>query len=340
MPAVTVTASASTSGAPRSVSSSSAAASSSSSSSSPYARPTPARRSRISSLAADPALETLGAIYVGWQAGERDPAPLCCPRLVKQSLIRKYGPAAVGYLAVAPQGTGRGRLAAPPPQPPYLSAPARRSHLDRAQLQSIQRSDVGRTSTTSSPLPSLPTTVSLGPLPPLPPLPSSSSASSQSVSPPDLGMFCSPLGSDSSRVPLVPPLPALSSFSPAHLPSTPPEISVPGSLLTVTTATTVSDFDPCEFLNTSLALFQSGGGSASQPTSPSLVFPPLPPIAPAAPSQFACVAEQFTDEIRRADDKLETVPEDEYDESLWSAGEDPLGSSAATDVMSEASWAW
>lgn len=95
MPAVTATASASMSGAPRSAASSSA-------SSSPYARPTPARRRRISSLAADPALETLGAIYVGWQAGERDPAPLCCPRLVKQSLIRKYGPAAVGYLA----GTG------------------------------------------------------------------------------------------------------------------------------------------------------------------------------------------------------------------------------------------
>ena len=78
--------------------------------------------------------------------------------------------------------------------------------------------------------------------------------------------------------------------------------------------------------------------SSSQPTSPTLVFPSLPPIAPPPSHQFTFVAEPFS--APSALGKLETVPEDDYDESLWSAGEDPLGSCAATDVTSEASWAW
>lgn len=77
--------------------------------------------------------------------------------------------------------------------------------------------------------------------------------------------------------------------------------------------------------------------NSSQPPSPTLVFPSLPPIAPPPSQQFAFVAEPFAP---LALGKLDTVLEDDYDESLWSAGEDPLGSSAVTDVTSEASWAW
>lgn len=246
-----------------------------------------------------------------------------------------------GVSTVAPQEDGRERFA----PPPSVSAAAHRPHLDRVQHESMQRFDFGTAGTVPSPSPVLSTTVStLGPLPPLPPLPFSSSP--QSVSPHNLKRSHAPLAmaSGPSHVSPLPPFPTLSSFQPAHLPSTPPEVPEAGSItMAAAAAAAAPDFDPCEFLNTSLALFQSGGGSTSMPTSPALVFPPLPPIAPAAPPQFACIAESFPPEgtrIRGAGDKLETVPEDEYDESLWSAGEDPLGSSAATDVMSEASWAW
>ncbi|KWU43528.1 hypothetical protein RHOSPDRAFT_34986 [Rhodotorula sp. JG-1b] len=310
-------ASAMTSGAPRS------------SPSAPYAgRPAPRRR-RVSSLAADPALSSLGAIYVGWQAGERDPAPLCCPRLAKRSLVRKYGLDAVGYLAVAPQDVVTSASKA---GTTTTSAAAKGSQLDRVP----PRPDIPSllNSATNSFLSYLPTTkttttIPLSALPPLPPLKSSSE--STLVLPP------------------LPPIPSLH-HPHHHLPSTPPELlprqatsSSPQLIPTPSETAAPPDFDPGEFLNASLALFQSGGGaggvpSSSQPTSPTLVFPSLPPIAPPPSHQFTFVAEPFS--APSALGKLETVPEDDYDESLWSAGEDPLGSCAATDVTSEASWAW
>jgi hypothetical protein len=345
-PSSSSSASAMTSGAPRS-------------SASPYA----GRRRRVSSLAADPALSSLGAIYVGWQAGERDPAPLCCPRLAKRSLVRKYGPDAVGYLAgtrglflpswcnfdslvehtdpssaffryaVAPQDV----VAAPPSKAgTTTSAAAKGSQLDRFPPRPLPSSFNLATSALLSYPSTTTTTIPLSALPPLPPL--ESSPSTCSASEPTL---------------LLPPLPPTPSFLPphAHSPSTPPElllqqatsVSVSSPQFAPTPSETAAppEFDPGEFLNTSLALFQSGGGAgsvnSSQPPSPTLVFPSLPPIAPPPSQQFAFVAEPFAP---LALGKLDTVLEDDYDESLWSAGEDPLGSSAATDVTSEASWAW
>ncbi|GAA5977182.1 hypothetical protein JCM10908_004887 [Rhodotorula pacifica] len=319
---------------------------------SPYIRPTPARplrRRKVSTLAADPALESLGAVYVGWQSGERDPAPLCCPRRVKQSLVRKYGADAVGYLAVAPQDPAPLRTA--PQQLPAANSGAKGSHLDHSPFV-----DAGSASSTPSlQLSGTPAIVQLSALPPLPPLPVPSLSAS-----PDLVSFdISPSSSASCTPPLysspssaggpllLPPLPPTLSFGPLHLPSTPPEpplsskgsVSPPQPPQFPLPIASPAEFDPTEFLNASLALFQPG--CASHPPSPTLVFPLLPPIAPPPPQQFAFIAEQFaTTRTTMATAKLETVQEDEYDESLWSAGEDVLGSSAATDVMSEASWAW
>ncbi|GAA5886666.1 hypothetical protein JCM6882_005849 [Rhodosporidiobolus microsporus] len=66
---------------------------------SPYAPPP-----RKSSYAPDPALATLGAFYVSWPKGKRDPAPLCCP-VAKGALVKRFGEAQVGWMT------------APPPQP-------------------------------------------------------------------------------------------------------------------------------------------------------------------------------------------------------------------------------
>lgn len=215
------------------------------------------------------------------------------------------------------------------------SAAAKGSQLDRVP----PRPDVPSllnpaTNSFLSYLPTMTTTTTI-PLSALPPLP--------------------PLKSSSESTLVLPPLPPIPSFHHPHhhLPSTPPELppqqatnSSPQSIPTPSETAAPPDFDPGEFLNASLALFQSGAGGSggsggatgSQPTSPTLVFPSLPPIAPPPSHQFAFVAEPFS--APSALGKLETVPEDDYDESLWSAGEDPLGSCAATDVTSEASWAW
>jgi len=75
---------------------------SSSSRAGPYAKPAPRpRRAPTSSLAADPALDTLGALYIGWGAGQQDPAPLCCAVQARASLVHRFGEAAVGYLTGA-----------------------------------------------------------------------------------------------------------------------------------------------------------------------------------------------------------------------------------------------
>ncbi|TKA52577.1 hypothetical protein B0A53_04587 [Rhodotorula sp. CCFEE 5036] len=282
-PSSSSSASAMTSGAPRS-------------SASPYA----GRRRRVSSLAADPALSSLGAIYVGWQAGERDPAPLCCPRLAKRSLVRKYGPDAVGGTAGRCGGAS------------FQSGDDDFSGGERISTRSL--------STSASP-------VLIQPCNKRTPV---ISVNNDDDDPAQRPTAIAPIGIVSFyllRLRTNPPPSAFTSDS--FFAPTPSETAAP------------PEFDPGEFLNTSLALFQSGGGAgsvnSSQPPSPTLVFPSLPPIAPPPSQQFAFVAEPFAP---LALGKLDTVLEDDYDESLWSAGEDPLGSSAATDVTSEASWAW
>ncbi|GAA5825321.1 hypothetical protein JCM11251_006935 [Rhodosporidiobolus azoricus] len=107
----------------------------------PYAPPP-----RKSSLAPDSALATLGAFYIAWPKGKRDPAPLCCP-VQKQSLVKRFGEAQIGYMSA-------------PPPPESLPEP-----VSKPQSQ-----------------PSLPSLAGV-PLPPLPPLPSPC-AVSPSVSPP------------------------------------------------------------------------------------------------------------------------------------------------------------
>lgn len=237
--------------------------------------------------------------------------------------------------AVAPQD-----VVAPTFKAGTTTTAAKGSQLDRVPPRPLPAAFKPATNSYLPYTPTTTTTFPLSALPPLPPLESSSSSAS----------------SASETTLVLPPLPPIPSLQHPHhhLTSTPPELllqpvigdSVSSAQFTPTPSDAAAplDFDPGEFLNASLALFQSAGGGSgggvisSRPTSPTLAFPSLPPIAPPPSQQFAFVAEPFA--APSAFGKLDTVPEDEYDESLWSAGEDPLGSCAATDVTSEASWAW
>lgn len=304
------------------------------------------RRRRVSSLAADPALDTLGALYVGWAQGERDPAPLCCPQRAKQSLVRKYGNAAVGsYSGEHSPANGLARsceadafsVAIDSVQSFVNSATsvharAKQPHLDHppssAGLQESGSSGDARAHANYGQT-AVPSSLPLGSLPPLPLAPVHYVGGAFDFLP-------------SARIEpalALPPLAPQPSFDAAFsMPSTPPErtAGAPSMLATPSLPT----FDACEFLDASLALFQS----ASQPPSPILLLPSLPNLdahsqqqaPPPPPPQFSFDLKDFTSVQR----KLETVPEDDYDESLFSSGESAIGSSSATDVMSEAGWAW
>ncbi|BGP18175.1 hypothetical protein JCM10213v2_006230 [Rhodosporidiobolus nylandii] len=75
----------------------------SSSSSIPAAAPTPRRHSpyippppRLSSLPLDSALSSIGAIYIPWGEGEKDPVPPCSAVDARKSLARRFGEEALG----------------------------------------------------------------------------------------------------------------------------------------------------------------------------------------------------------------------------------------------------
>lgn len=75
--------------------------------------------------------------------------------------------------------------------------------------------------------------------------------------------------------------------------------------------------------------------------------PPSPKLALAdpAPSHQSSYVPGFTLSLATVPEYVEDIQvkdeeEGDDDEALWSAGEDPLWNCAATDVMSEASWAW
>ncbi|GAA5935544.1 hypothetical protein JCM3775_003345 [Rhodotorula graminis] len=266
----------------------------------PYAKPAPRpRRTPSSTLDADPALGTLGALYIGWGAGQQDPAPLCCAVQARASLVHRFGEAAVGYLTVQPQ-------AQPLPKPRPRQPPP------------------------SASLACLP----LGALPPLPPLPRRTSSTSSSLS-------------------TTPSLSATSSLSssPGLTPS--PPTPPPSELFTFEDAlnSSVKDaFGASTFDDTTLALPLVD----SRPSSPrlgaaaaaasSLAAPALPPLplhsgttfVPTFSLSLASVPEYVAGGVSSAKDEVV----DEDDEALWSAGEDPLWNCGATDVMSEASWAW
>ncbi|GAA5832978.1 hypothetical protein JCM3766R1_000384 [Sporobolomyces carnicolor] len=141
-------------------------------------RPTPRPRvarsasSATSRVSVEDALGSVGAVYIGWEAGKRDPAPLCCP-VEKEKIKRRFGEAAVGWM------TDASRVTPPVPAPPQ-SAPSRQTNATLAY----------------SVLPALPDATSLDTpshsFTPIPPTPASTSyGSTPSLSPPST-FDCSP----------------------------------------------------------------------------------------------------------------------------------------------------
>ncbi|TNY18428.1 hypothetical protein DMC30DRAFT_54588 [Rhodotorula diobovata] len=284
-------------------SSSTTASSSRAAASLPYAKPTPKPRrapSSATAVAADPALDTLGAVYIGWGAGKRDPAPLCCAVQARASLVRAFGEAAVGWMTVQPQA---------PPQQPLATLP-------------------------------------LGALPPLPPLPRTSTNSTSSSS----------SSSSSSSA-------AASSLSPGLAPSlTTPATSTgsPNDLFLFDEALLGCTDIPVQAKSGAFAPSFEDATLApvlpltdSRPSSPRLSSsaPLQPHPYPSSQQQqqqsntsfvpsFSLSLPSVPEDAPAARIKREPSDEDADDEALWSAGEDPLWNCAATDVTSEASWAW
>ncbi|GAA5822859.1 hypothetical protein JCM3770_003201 [Rhodotorula araucariae] len=269
----------------------------------PYARPaTRPRRAPPASSAADPALDTLGAVYIGWGAGKQDPAPLCCAVQARASLVRAFGEAAIGWMTVQRQ------------QPP------------QAVLQKPQPRLAQPTSATAA-LPSLP----LGALPPLPPLPRTRTASSLST--------VSFVASSSPSPPLA------AAFAPSPLGGT--TSTPPASVDVQIFEDAVQKDRAASFDDTTLALPLA---AESRPTSPRLDPSPLVPPAHAHHHHSAMsFVPSFALSLASVPESVPDIPvvvavkseEGDFDdEALWSAGEDPLWNCAATDVMSEASWAW
>lgn len=62
------------------------------------ARPTPRPRA----VAVEDALHGVGAVYIGWEQGKADPAPLCCP-VEKEKIKQRFGEASVGWMTVPAQ---------------------------------------------------------------------------------------------------------------------------------------------------------------------------------------------------------------------------------------------
>ncbi|GAA5867468.1 hypothetical protein JCM8547_007515 [Rhodosporidiobolus lusitaniae] len=143
----------------------------------PYAPP-PRRSSSYTAYDEEPALSSLGAIYLSWGPGKKDPFPLCCPVKTKKGLVERYGEAAVGWMTAPapiplPQPQAALQVAAQHPQPQPL------------KQQQEQRKLPTLAGLALPPLPPLPPLPQLPSLPSLPPLPSSSHCSA-SLSPPAL----------------------------------------------------------------------------------------------------------------------------------------------------------
>ncbi|GAA5879198.1 hypothetical protein JCM16303_001338 [Sporobolomyces ruberrimus] len=64
-------------------------------------RPTPKPRKTYSPETVESALGNVGAVYIGWEQGSRDPAPLCCP-VQKEMIKQRFGDAAVGWMTTPP----------------------------------------------------------------------------------------------------------------------------------------------------------------------------------------------------------------------------------------------
>ncbi|GAA5968054.1 hypothetical protein JCM3765_003568 [Sporobolomyces pararoseus] len=64
-------------------------------------RPTPRPRSSAK-ISVEDALNSVGAFYIGWEQGKRDPAPLCCP-VEKEKIKQRFGEAAVGWMTTPAQ---------------------------------------------------------------------------------------------------------------------------------------------------------------------------------------------------------------------------------------------
>lgn len=169
----------------------------------------------------------------------------------------------------------------------------------------------------------------LPPLPPLPPRPQATYARSPSLH--DLAP--SPAASTPLRYG-----PSPFALSPLATTSTPPDASShslasPPDLAFLEEALQkdrASSFD-----DTTLALPLVD----SRPPSPKLS------LADPAPSYQSSYVPGFTLSLATVPEYVEDIQvkdedEGDDDEALWSAGEDPLWNCAATDVMSEASWAW
>ncbi|GAA5983527.1 hypothetical protein JCM5350_000262 [Sporobolomyces pararoseus] len=59
-------------------------------------RPIPRPR-KSAKITVEDALNSVGAFYIGWEQGKRDPAPLCCP-VEKEKIKQRFGEAAVGWM--------------------------------------------------------------------------------------------------------------------------------------------------------------------------------------------------------------------------------------------------
>ncbi|GAA5862765.1 hypothetical protein JCM1840_002665 [Sporobolomyces johnsonii] len=82
-----------------------------------HSSPAPRRYSpapRRSSFATEGALESVGAVYISWGEGKRDPAPLCCP-VRKEEMRKRFGEAQVGWMTVPPPPQPAPSVPSPPP---------------------------------------------------------------------------------------------------------------------------------------------------------------------------------------------------------------------------------
>ncbi|GAA5934608.1 Bsp1p [Sporobolomyces koalae] len=56
--------------------------------------PPPSKRARYT---VENSFSSVGAVYIGWEDGQKDPAPLCCP-VQKEKIKQRFGEAAVGWM--------------------------------------------------------------------------------------------------------------------------------------------------------------------------------------------------------------------------------------------------
>ncbi|GAA5943882.1 hypothetical protein JCM10213_009018 [Rhodosporidiobolus nylandii] len=279
----------------------------SSSSSIPAAAPTPRRHSpyippppRLSSLPLDSALSSIGAIYIPWGEGEKDPVPPCSAVDARKSLARRFGEEALGGWTTAPPFAPRPQPAPRKPQlplslagialPPLPPLPALPPSSRSKQHPLSNSGDIAVSPLESAS--SLPTFS----FSPASPLPSSSSPSSSSVSSSSLVTPPSDTWSDPPSLLVDHPAPELPYLSDALLP-----------------------FSSSSFTDLSLSL------SLPEPT-PEPTPEPVPADLPTG----------FIPQLPVLKEEDEDQPDE--DEYLWSAGEDGGLLFTGTDAESEASW--